>query len=181
MYRSKFLFMAIIISVCIEGINNVILSKYINNYDYFTVAIMQINYHVFMEQIAAEGQFPYIVAIHDKFNEDFLCGGVILNKLWILSSASCLNEIEAQDLYIAAGTVTENNKLRWARSYRVVQIVEHPEYEYDNNDLSLLKVQRVIKFNNKVNFIQLATKPLPGFRRSVMVAWTRLRVICIYR
>ncbi|OXU29928.1 hypothetical protein TSAR_004391 [Trichomalopsis sarcophagae] len=104
---------------------------------------------------APDGKYPYQVSLQAYGMH--LCGGSILNKRWILTAAHCLIYIEAESIEVHAGT----NKLFGGNDhvYQADYITSHKEFSMKslNHDIGLVRVNKDIVFNEKVQPISLPT------------------------
>jgi trypsin len=120
-------------------------------------------------KLAPEGKYPYLVALYD--NSIFFCGGSIINKRWILTAAHCLDRINsASSITVHAGT----NKLKGGKPqiYNAVYFTYHKDFKRQGlpNDIGVIRVNKDIVYNKKVQPIKLATERFEGYGRSVMFA-----------
>lgn len=97
---------------------------------------------------AQEGEAPWQVALVDALvpepERDPFCGGSIIDDLWVLTAAHCVDaETLASDIAIVHGTV---NLDQGGERRRVTQILVHPGYRKPghDNDIALLRLDRPI-------------------------------------
>lgn len=103
----------------------------------------------------------YQVSLHRYSNitrtsTEHICGGTILNKRWIVSSADCIskNVLSANDLLIGVGWEIFDREM-----LGVEEIILHPDYSGDNiHDISLIKTNSDIEFKKDVQPISLLSK-----------------------
>ncbi|XP_022130541.2 chymotrypsin-2-like [Pieris rapae] len=107
---------------------------------------------------AKEGEVPYQASIRTE--NGHICSGAILDKKWILTSARCLMRIRRREVpYVVVGT---NDVTAPGTSFPVETIHKHPNYISYKHDIALVKVNGTIKFNDKIQPVQLPernTKP----------------------
>ncbi|KAH8266058.1 hypothetical protein KR038_001543, partial [Drosophila bunnanda] len=100
---------------------------------------------------AKVNQFPYQVGLlsffKERMNEPSLCGGAILNEFFILTAAHCLQEPNSKVL-VQVGSLDppgdENAITVKAANTRVHEKFNRKTVE---NDLGLIKLPRMLKFN----------------------------------
>ncbi|XP_043219255.1 venom peptide isomerase heavy chain-like [Amphibalanus amphitrite] len=80
-----------------------------------------------------------------------LCGGVLLNDRYVLTSCDCVTPYIATDLAALLGFVVEGA----IYTVRITQIISHPDFNptTKENDIALLKMERVLSLPVAVNFI----------------------------
>ncbi|XP_016838625.2 trypsin Blo t 3 [Nasonia vitripennis] len=119
---------------------------------------------------AFEGQYPYQVSLRTEKKGHF-CGGSIINQRWILTAAHCLDE---DDIKVVVGT----NSLYEGTEYEVVRSIIHEGFDAKTveNDIGLVRVDRDIHFNDKVQPITLASKntKADGNEIVVLTGWGRI-------
>lgn len=126
--------------------------------------------------IAKEGQFPYQVSI--RLYNFHLCGGSILNNRWILTAAHCFDGSKDIPILsnpgimnVVAGTNTLN---AGGDVYKTELIILHEKYNFNftEYDIALMKVDRIITFNDKVQAIDLPTQNIPKVgETAVLSGW----------
>ncbi|GCC31862.1 hypothetical protein chiPu_0010322 [Chiloscyllium punctatum] len=100
------------------------------------------------------GEFPWQVQL--QFNWRYLCGGVILNRWWVLTTAHCVFMFELySNLVIIAGTLQQDDV---QIIYNVHKIILHKYFAYDlfgvkipDHDIALVLVREPFIFNNLVS------------------------------
>lgn len=124
---------------------------------------------------AAEGQFPYQVAIeYHGFNPKwFRCGGSIYNKQWIITGAMCIFGMNPSDYKVVVGSTKLNSG---GDTYDVERFVVHENFTVSDitvseNDIALIKVKGDIKFTDKVQPIPLGSKFVGESERGVVTGW----------
>ncbi|XP_066594731.1 chymotrypsin-2-like [Prorops nasuta] len=104
---------------------------------------------------SSEGKYPYQVSI--QYIGRHNCGGSIINKRYILTAAHCLRGRIQNFLTIVAGITRLDSA---GDEYKVESFLIHPEYDpvLIINDIGLIRVNEDIRFSEKVQTIELASK-----------------------
>ncbi|XP_058797811.1 chymotrypsin-2-like [Phymastichus coffea] len=102
---------------------------------------------------APEGKYTYQVSL--RLQNLHICGGSIINKRWILTAAHCVLYLEHKAIEVVAGTnlIEGGNKQVYHSEY----ITYHENFTLTDveNDIALIRVDKDIKFNDKVQPIAL--------------------------
>ncbi|XP_065346385.1 trypsin delta-like isoform X1 [Cloeon dipterum] len=128
---------------------------------------------------ALPGEFPWQVLVNEadlQYTNYYKCGGVIISKNWILSTASCLQSFHSfrdgrsWSAMIYVGTL---DKSRPAIVHQSSKVIYHPNYNKIThfNDIALIKTKHEIKFNPRVSAIPLAQDPISSFVSGDMAGW----------
>lgn len=127
-----------------------------------------------------EHEHPYLVSLR-RYNKSALgstqhfCGGAILNKRWIITSAHCTSNkmlADASDLLIAVGKHSYQSKSEIKEMHQAEEIVVHPNYTGgDVYDLSLIKSQNDIEFNPRTQPIKISTELIGGGIGALLSGW----------
>lgn len=108
---------------------------------------------------AEPDQFPYHIQL--RRNAIYRCGGAILDAQWILTSADCVNGVDANTFTVLVGSIKYTGD--GGTSYDVEKTFRHPHYGMFKNDIGLVKVQGRIEFNDFVQPIEIADeRPAAG-------------------
>lgn len=85
---------------------------------------------------ARKGQWPWQVAIFNRFKEAF-CGGTLISPIWVITAAHCVRK----RLYVRLGEHNLEIKDGTEVEYRVEMAIKHPKYDKRtvDNDVALLK------------------------------------------
>lgn len=144
---------------------------------------------------AGEGQFPYLVSIKEglyklepgKTRWSNLCGGSIIGMKKVLTAAHCFEsdnfyyEKYPEKLRIVAGNMqtelihdgktetTPNGQWR-----TVKQALLHKHFNFPDNDIAIALVDQPWVFNNRVNYVRLATLPADYEGQCVAAGYGRL-------
>ena len=104
---------------------------------------------------ASISDYPWQVALTSPFGYGF-CGGSIINDSWVLTAAHCVSGESSSSLYIragASGTYAEGGD-----SYSVSQIISHPNYFGNSNDIALVQINGQFNFGTNVQAIDLISE-----------------------
>jgi len=110
---------------------------------------------------AERDEFPYQISYRADRNGTFShnCGGSILNDLWILTAAHCVEPklLEPGVPQILAGILRLQGKGEFKQERRGVLIIRHPGWDLDTlqNDIALIKLDKALKLNEHVQPISL--------------------------
>ncbi|KAG5336779.1 DERP3 protein, partial [Acromyrmex charruanus] len=102
---------------------------------------------------ASQGEIPYQVSLQNE-NDMHFCGGVIINKYYVLTAAHCVPNADTSSISVVVGTTD----LQKPHSRHLVQsICIHEEYNPQIliNDIALLRLQKPLKFSSRICFVNL--------------------------
>uniref|UniRef100_R4G7D7 SP1-SepT-1 n=1 Tax=Sepioteuthis australis TaxID=61682 RepID=R4G7D7_9MOLL len=104
-------------------------------------------------------EFPHMVYLNLKFSSGrAFCGGSIVNKNYILTTARCLDG-DLVDVTVYIGSIRKN---RGKQRIKGTKWFLHPDFEITSkkivNDIALVKLEKEIEFDECVHAISLPTK-----------------------
>ncbi|XP_044019359.1 serine protease 27-like [Aphidius gifuensis] len=105
--------------------------------------------------VASEGSHPYQVSLRSKSGSHF-CGGVIIDKRWILTAAHCIVGDKPSSVFVVTGT---NSLSQGGTKYETDLLIAHKNYNSAafSNDIGLIRVKIDIEFSKTVSSISLPT------------------------
>lgn len=140
-------------------------------------------------QQAAPGQFKFQVAFQQSFQfENFtesihFCSGSILSENWILTSATCVfdddaDNVESSTLANVSLVIGGQQALNKGVIYKIDHIILHPEYKgeetfYEHN-IALVKTTQPIKFNDQIQPIELSENDANEGIVAQISGWVRI-------
>ncbi|XP_060524589.1 serine protease nudel-like [Cylas formicarius] len=116
--------------------------------------------------------WPWLVSIYK--NGIFHCGGVLINELWIVTAAHCVDRFWLYYYEIQAGALRRFSYSPMDQTRFATMILPHENYSKSNlrNDIALMKVSGPFRYNRYVRPICLPSEitagsdfqkgPLPG-------------------
>ncbi|EDV94460.1 GH19618 [Drosophila grimshawi] len=105
------------------------------------------------------GEFPWLVLLkYETSGRPFLCGGSLITDRFVLTAAHCVNQArkligvrmgdhdlnKEEDCQVLGGR--RRVCLPPYEEYGIESIRSHPNYESNNNDIALIKVDRPVNF-----------------------------------
>uniref|UniRef100_A0A8C6UFQ4 Peptidase S1 domain-containing protein n=1 Tax=Neogobius melanostomus TaxID=47308 RepID=A0A8C6UFQ4_9GOBI len=108
-------------------------------------------------QAAPEGAWPWQVSIH-RGGGGHICGGSLINNLWVLSAAHCFQSGSASDNTVYIGRQSQENANANEVRRTIVEVINHESYNpsTNDNDIALLKMASTVTFTNYIRPVCLA-------------------------
>ncbi|CAG9792780.1 unnamed protein product [Diatraea saccharalis] len=106
-------------------------------------------------------EFPMMVGLADPRINEIKCGGVIIDKRYVLTAAHCLEGFTPSGLAVIAGEHDVNSADSSATAgYLISQFIVHPLYTSSNYDydIAILRLQSDIVFSDRVGPVCLPFK-----------------------
>lgn len=106
--------------------------------------------------------WPWVVTMYK--NGVFHCSGVIINELWIVSAAHCVDKYWMYYYEVQAGALRRFSFSPQTQRRRVTHAIPHPSYNKTTlqHDISLLKLSAPIRYNRHVRPICLPSENTAG-------------------
>lgn len=135
--------------------------------------------------VAIANQFPYHVSLREAerlgtglHSFRHFCSGAIVNNRWIITVAHCTHKdrVKKSNLFLVVGANRNTDSGVFHQTYK---IINHPFYQIDTADslkydISLVKTERKIRFNQQVRPISLGESKIEGDITSVVTGWGRV-------
>lgn len=109
----------------------------------------------------ATGDFSYAVAFRERTGDKIInCGGAILSKSCILTSAVCAQWIKGKNLSLHYGSIYLSNGL----TLDVKKVIQHPQYNANTrtNDIAVVIPAADIKLSDEARPVNLPTSDHPS-------------------
>ena len=101
-------------------------------------------------------EYPWQAAI---YADGYLCGASVIHQYWVITAAHCVEEgnqvFDAESITVGVGSSNEYAGLFSAGGdeYEVAEVISHPNYGGNGNDIALLRTKQPIEFSNDVHVL----------------------------
>lgn len=101
------------------------------------------------------GEFPWLVSIHNKCSNEFICNGHLISKRHVITSGICLferlDDVSSALIYVVAGRKSLKASSRGAQSRNVKEIYQSKLLKNSiANDISVLVLERPVTLSSTV-------------------------------
>ncbi|XP_054480990.1 ovochymase-1 [Anoplopoma fimbria] len=128
-------------------------------------------------QEAWSNSWPWQVSLH--FASMPACGGAIIGPTWAISAAHCFKRYNKASYWTVLAGKHDLDRPQEPRQQLVgvSLIISHPSYKprTKENDVALLRLQKLLVFNRFVRPIDVWMDPLPPFRKCTITGWGATR------
>ncbi|XP_047533321.1 serine protease persephone-like [Vanessa atalanta] len=120
--------------------------------------------HIIGGETVSLGEFPHMVALGYERTDgfDFLCGGSLISRTFVLTAAHCVDTLDQVKPSIARMGTIEIGDRQWSDETdgRINEIITHPSYKRRTkyHDLALLRLESPAQFSTNLNPVCLYTK-----------------------
>ncbi|XP_017843609.2 uncharacterized protein LOC108600489 isoform X2 [Drosophila busckii] len=123
---------------------------------------------------ARKGEWPWQVAIFNRFKEAF-CGGTLIAPLWVLTAAHCVRKV----LYVRFGEHNLDYEDGTEVQLRVLKSYKHPNFDKRtvDSDVALLRLPKAVNATSWIGFSCLPRpfQPLPKNVDCTVIGWGKRR------
>ncbi|XP_001647783.2 chymotrypsin-2 [Aedes aegypti] len=115
------------------------------------------------------GNTPYQVSLQQ--DGIHFCGGVIIDRRWVLTAAHCLMDIRPNEMTVVAGTTQLS---RGGSRLRVERFVVHPRYDRSlaANDIGLVQIKGIFLWlSNRVARLELGKDYVTAGTEATITGW----------
>ncbi|XP_017003960.2 trypsin beta-like [Drosophila takahashii] len=120
---------------------------------------------------------PWQVSLINDTNHN--CGGVIHSDRAILTAAHCLSNVRTENLLVRAGS---SHWRKGGQLVKVLKAIPHEQYcpSLQSNDVAVLILESPLKFNRKVQKIDLAEETPQDETMTLVSGWGRTQANATY-
>ncbi|XP_065115170.1 serine protease 27-like [Paramisgurnus dabryanus] len=109
---------------------------------------------------ATEGSWPWHVGITSTGEPVSVCGGSLINKDWVLSSAFCINimDTSVDQIVIYLGRSSQFNPDPHQINRTVINVINHPDFNPNtgDNNIALFQLSSSVDFTDYIRPVCLA-------------------------
>ncbi|XP_030385413.1 uncharacterized protein LOC115632416 [Scaptodrosophila lebanonensis] len=123
---------------------------------------------------ARKGEWPWQVAIFNRFKEAF-CGGTLIAPSWVLTAAHCVRRV----LYVRIGEHNLDYEDGTEIQLRVLKSFKHPSFDKRtvDSDVALLRLPKPVNASTWIGYSCMPRpyQPLPKNMECTVIGWGKRR------
>nr|XP_054763585.1 transmembrane protease serine 9-like [Lytechinus pictus] len=122
---------------------------------------------------AEDGEFPWMVYLHDEHAGQF-CSGTLLGREWVITSAHCVSDLSYNLDSIVLGDLSRRYFSQHHISRDVSQVFTHPAYDGNDYDIALVKLKNSVEFSDTVRPVCFPAKTvneMKVYHRCMVSGW----------
>ncbi|XP_030264612.1 prostasin-like [Sparus aurata] len=119
-------------------------------------APLNVNPRIVGGEDAAAGAWPWQVSL--QYSGHHICGGTLINNLWVLTAAQCLISTNASSFRVILGRDALNSTSPNEEIRIVYRLLRHPSYNptTGDNDIALVQLSSTVMFTDYIRPVCLA-------------------------
>lgn len=138
---------------------------------YISLFVPAPSWSITNSKAAKLGQFPYhATLVDDSYYHEYFCGGVIINRRWIVTPAQCVFGKALARVEVMIGEIWLAPI--WERWY-AVDIRIHPDYNNETkaNDVAVVKVDIDFEFSNYAEPLKIIERKVSPAENLTFSGW----------
>ncbi|XP_047526431.1 chymotrypsin-1-like [Pieris napi] len=110
------------------------------------------------------------IRVHRGRKDFHTCGGSIINEEYVLTAAHCIYRKNMKEMSIVVGSHTID---KGGNRYKIKKLIPHLDYYKPTvkNDIGIVQIQGKIKYNDKVQPIELLKEMAPIGKKCLFTGW----------